>query len=536
MKLPLIGFLLVYFGLVAFTLKDYGITWDSALGEFYIGDKNARFLETFDSKYLDYSADNLDIYHAAGQPDYYATSAWVQTHPEHVWSLGPTLSALSREIFFTRLGLLGPVDAQHCFLVLLMLALFAAVFRFTAEEFDPLAGFAAVLMLAAHPRLFADAHNNIKDVPLLVFLSIAVMGFYRGFTAERPTALFPASLALGLALASKANALFLPFIIVPWLFVLAPKRALEKTTEFIYCGLFAVIVCLICSPYLLLNFPQHLLEQLRYVFQLGTAGTTEFSLIPAVEAVATTPVAYLVCFVLGLLVFCSRCDPATKEKRLPLLLLFWLLVPVLRVSLPHSNDFDGIRHWMEFLVPMAIIAGVGASRIIRQFVPGALQMIALLALLVPTAMWDIRNHPFQICYYNSLVGGLKGAQERNLPQATDYWGSSYRAGLKWLNAHAEPGAELVGGVGEHIVQAVAKVWIRKDISLEPFELFQIQYRQRLLPPNYYLMYVTRKERYPELVRKLDEEITPEYSVRVDGGEVLKIVKVQAVDVRALDDN
>lgn len=41
-----------------------------------------------------------------------------------------------------------------------------------------------------------------------------------------------------------------------------------------------------------------------------------------------------------------------------------------------------------------------------------------------------RLHPYEYIYYNSLVGGLPGA---NGKYETDYWGAGYREAVYWFN-------------------------------------------------------------------------------------------------------
>jgi hypothetical protein len=41
----------------------------------------------------------------------------------------------------------------------------------------------------------------------------------------------------------------------------------------------------------------------------------------------------------------------------------------------------------------------------------------------------VRLHPYQLVYFNSLVGGPSGAQNRF---EMDYWGFSYKEAMQWL--------------------------------------------------------------------------------------------------------
>lgn len=50
--------------------------------------------------------------------------------------------------------------------------------------------------------------------------------------------------------------------------------------------------------------------------------------------------------------------------------------------------------------------------------------------LIVTAITMIRLHPYEYLYYNSLVGGLKGAYGKH---ETDYWGLGYKEAVLWFN-------------------------------------------------------------------------------------------------------
>ena len=66
----------------------------------------------------------------------------------------------------------------------------------------------------------------------------------------------------------------------------------------------------------------------------------------------------------------------------------------------------------------------------------------------------INLHPLEYLYYNSLVGGLKGAFGK---YETDYWGNSLRAGTEWLATdYLKSGAEkpiIIRSDGELISSA-----------------------------------------------------------------------------------
>ncbi|MBU0755029.1 MAG: hypothetical protein KJ645_07795, partial [Planctomycetes bacterium] len=130
----------------------------------------------------------------------------------------------------------------------------------------------------------------------------------------------------------------------------------------------------------------------------------------------------------------------------------------------------------------------------------------------------IDTHPNGICYFNFLVGGLKGAQERKIPQATDYWGNSYWQGYDWLNEHAERNSTLVVPVFGKLAECAAPVKIREDINL-----FRTGQRMTTMP--LYVMYITREEWYDLMVDDLESAGEPVHEIKVQGGVILRIHRI-----------
>jgi len=73
--------------------------------------------------------------------------------------------------------------------------------------------------------------------------------------------------------------------------------------------------------------------------------------LPTCVAVALT---LLAAAALGLVVVPARAGSKA-------FLLLWLAVPLLRTMLPGMRHYDGIRHILEFTVPLALLAGLGLA-------------------------------------------------------------------------------------------------------------------------------------------------------------------------------
>jgi hypothetical protein len=538
------AFLLLFTALGCFTVRHYGLTFDSA--EYYLGDKNFYFWKTLDPAFLDYDLDNVPVHKAPGHPDFFANSEHARSYPHHIWPVGPALTSFSKHLLFTTTRWLDPIDAHHMILVVLVAGLLAALFRFAHRNLGLWPAIFTVAALACYPRFWAHLHNNVKDVPSAVFFSLVLMTFHRGLGEARPVSLWLSALFWGVALATKANAFFLPFILVPWtLWMLLHRRHGQQAVltraeclAFLAYPLVGFLLMLVLWPFLLLDFPQRLQAYVQYLLERGASGAGHWQSEPFLNGLYTMPPVVLFFLIVGCVSLTVKAIRDRQRRPFLVLVLLWLTIPVLRVCMPQSVDFDVIRHWLEFVPAAALIAGDGFATLLgwilrRLETTGerrGLRLALCLACLSPTLWWNYRAHPNELVYYNFLIGGLGGAQAQQLPQATDYWGSSYRQGGTWVNEQAAPGSMVIVGVGEHIVQYTAQIWLRQDLKLQLWmglDQEELLRRSQSHPGSVYLLYITRTERYPAFVRAIEAgSRQPEYQLQVDGGVLLKIHRLR----------
>jgi hypothetical protein len=126
-----------------------------------------------------------------------------------------------------------------------------------------------------------------------------------------------------------------------------------------------------------------------------------------------------------------------------LLLVFSVLFPVAFVIVKKSVMYDGMRHFIFILPPIACLAGISCAALserlerpesgARTSAPTVLNL-ALAALVGWQVFSMARLFPYEYIYYNSLVGGLKGAYQH---YETDYWGLATSEASRWLENYAE---------------------------------------------------------------------------------------------------
>ncbi len=518
-------------------LDQYNVTWDEALGDLFFGERYLSFFTSWDGAYLDFLE---NPYPPERRPDLFVSP--FKGRPWEYYPVANTLAAATSTVLSRWLGWLDPFDGFHAVNLLLLAPLVFFFHRFLARREGLLAATAAIVLLLTAPRVFCHLMANVKDFPLLVFFTLTAITGFRALEKGSVGAVVGSGVLLGLALGTKGNALFFPAVPLlmlalggtgePW-----RGRRVRLALALIASGVVAVAVMVAVWPYLWGDPVGRYAEHLRYI-GLRRGYTRVESLAPALEALLlTTPLPFLALFAAGLVPCVKR---AWKRDRLALFYLSWIVVVLGRFLLPQAVNFDGVRHFLEIFPAMAAVAGLGAASLIglagrwRPALAGRPAKAALLALVLLPGAWRlVATHPFQIAYWNVLAGGPAGAYERNLPQAGDYWGMSYRLGLEWLNENAEPGSFLAVPVVEHAVRLVASERLREDVVLLPVTT---PFSPRIAPERLartrelarervvYVMFVERRDWANELMVDCLRWLEPEVAWGLDGAPVLAIYR------------
>lgn len=529
--------LLVFGGL---SLDRYNVNWDEALGDFFFGERYLSFYLGWDEVYLDFAADPYPPDH---QPDLRFSP--FRQRPWEYPPVAATLGAISSRVLSGALGWLDPFDGFHAINLLLAVLLVLTLFPFLAERFGQVAATAGIVFLLTAPRVFCHLMANIKDFPSMVFFTLAAVVFLRAWDRGSVVDLLVAGALAGLALGTRANALFLaPVLVLTMLLGGIPAawrgRSRRLLSALAAAAVVAVVVLVATWPYLWAD-PLGRLQQ-HYAFLAGRKATTgALSVAPVLQAVlATTPPAFLAFFVLGLV---PTVRQALRRDRAAILVLVWITVVFGRYALPMAINYDGVRHLLELFPAMAAVAGAGvawsgkalADAVARlgDASPKRLRVAFLVLALVPGTRAVLASHPHQIAYWNGLVGGYAGAWQEGLPQAGDYWALSYRQGMEWLNEHAPQGAMLTVPVAEHAVRLVAPERLRGDILLlpvtTPFSPRIDPERLRLtreagLSRPVYAMFVDRRDWMNEIMVDCLANLEPEVTFDYEGVPVLRIYR------------
>lgn len=122
------------------------------------------------------------------------------------------------------------------------------------------------------------------------------------------------------------------------------------------------------------------------------------------------------------------------------ILLAWLFLPIAGVLVLKPRLYDNFRHFLFILPPVFIFAGVGIQSMFDWIRKPLLYIAIITALVTPNIYWILQLHPYEYTYYNSFVGGVGGAFRRF---ETDYWTTSYREVVEYLNQVAPQNAKVI---------------------------------------------------------------------------------------------
>lgn len=526
----------------AVTAGDYGITWDW-VPDLYIAERNLNSLTSGELGWLDFSVP-VDLSMHGRHLDLTRADA---AQPWRSFYFGPFLSSVGCKIFFQELEWVDSVTAHQLPNLLLLAGALAAVYFFVRRSWGYPAALASLAAVAFQPRLWAHLQFNLKDFPYAALMAITLLSARRAILDRSWGMTVVSAALLGVTACTKPNAALILVLLALWVpFAHRLDRPAGRERSFRAALLAAPFVAaatyVAVWPYLWVDPVGKLAMHFGYYVGHAAGGPDHFQWDRLLRFLSVQPVGLLVFGATGV-GLAARGAWKDQRREEHVLLLLWLLLPVLRVALPRATDYDGVRHYIEYAVPLGILGGIGfiawtrwlwQAAEVRLRRAAAIPIVVVLVCLLP-AHWAYRFvqiHPFQLLHYNVLVGGASGAAQR-WSDATDYWGSSYRQGSDWLREHAESGALVSVPVANHVVFATRRLWLRDDLVFLRMPMMSDAFvpdsRARLAAyaeqPDrpVYVMYVTRSNWYGPLVRMLEQPgVEPIHEIVVDGVSILKI--------------
>ncbi|MEN6402039.1 MAG: phospholipid carrier-dependent glycosyltransferase [Armatimonadia bacterium] len=373
----------------------------------------------------------------------------------------------------------SPLAAIRAGTILTVSLLIGLLYIWVARVYGRPEALFASLGLLTLPRVFAHCHLFALDAPVMAWSGLAVICAYNaavnGPERRKRCWLWIAllGLAFGAAIATKVNGWFIPFIVLPWLFIVR-RRAF-------YAGLVSMailgpLVFFLSWPWLWHDTAARVARYFSFFFKHYPVGVMYFgktyALAPwhfaPVMLLITTPILILLLGAVGVFrtTRSAGVSPASVTAPLPeagetpalrgwwqraagYLMLWALLVNIGPSCLPSSPKYNGVRLFLPVFVPLIILAASGFGFLARKGVAALaksprearlLMALCLAAALAPGAWSTANSHPYGMSYYNLLIGGTGGAQARGME--VTYWGDAFYAAVPYLNEKAPQGAKV----------------------------------------------------------------------------------------------
>ena len=319
-----------------------------------------------------------------------------------------------------------------------------------------LAAIVAVIFIFFTGRYFGEAFNNPKDAPFAatyVLALYAMVVWLKNLENPKWKHTILLGLAIALCLSIRIGGLLMAAYLVLFFAVAVWQRKLHKGKTFgktilhlAVTGFIGYFVAILWWPYALEAPLSNPLDALTVMSSNPLGGLTIRMLYDG-HMVSISPETlpssymlkwlwmglplYLLIGMAGALIGVVK---MTKQFGRPDLwmVFFAVLFPILYILYKHSVIYDGLRHVMFVIPPVAVIAALFFVYVFESLANSsgkyAIAGIVLILIILP-ARFMFANHPNEYVYFNELEGGIKNAYGI---YETDYYMNSIKQGYTWL--------------------------------------------------------------------------------------------------------
>jgi hypothetical protein len=425
-------------GIVALlTFRDYGLSWDDYTHSEY-GDLLLKFYLSGlrDQRALSW----VNLYYYGGGFDLLAALAA---------KLLPFTLFETRRLMGAAVGVLG---------------LFVT-WRIGRRVGGPAAGLIALVLLATCPLYYGHMFMNPKDSPFAVSMAIFLLALVRIFEEYPRVSIASGALVgagFGLAFGSRIMGAFGAIDALAALVLIfaidsrargirsAGARLGRFVLALVPAMVLAYAVMALVWPWSVGN-PLNPLRAVEYFSRFFEKPWQELfdgrvisvpdmprSYVPTLFALKLPVILSVLGFggVAGALVAAFRGNVAANRRAVLLLVALAALLPLAVTIALRPAMYNGIRHFVFVLPPLAVLGGLAAVSLIEmaarrlRFVPIAAALVLVAGVAVPVVEM-VRLHPYEYTDFNGLAGGVAGARDRYM---LDYWGLSFKQASQALRA------------------------------------------------------------------------------------------------------
>lgn len=339
------------------------------------------------------------------------------------------------------------------------------VWRTARRMGGPVAGLAALVLLAATPLYYGHMFINAKDTPFAVamaFLLYATVRAFEDYPRPKPGAIAMFGIALGLLIGTRViggvAAIFIAIALAVCVlaetrqhgFFESAKRGLRFMAWLALSLPLAYAVMAVIWPWSVQSWdnPLRAIQYFSNFWEKPWKELYDGVRIP----IPQMPRSYLpklcllkipeifgglaIAGVAGGIVAILRGHGTPARRASFALLIAAALVPVLLAVITRPVLYNGIRHFLFVVPPLAIMGGLAAGYLFEKLSSyrreTAFAGAAAFAVLVSVSVVDsVRIHPYQYAQFNQAAGGLRGAADRYM---LDYWALGFKEASEALLA------------------------------------------------------------------------------------------------------
>jgi hypothetical protein len=375
---------------------------------------------------------------------------------------------------------LGEVGGFRLSTALFFLVLLWVVWAWTRALTNATSAWAAMLSTLAMPHLFGHAHFAMTDVPIATLWILTAYAFWRGLEKTSWSVSF--GLLWGLAMATKFPGYLIPIPLILWSFFYKINRV-RIYKNFFAAVFLSPLVLVLVDPYLWHFTLARIPEFINASITRPSFGTLFYNKIYSTSQLpwyysffilgVSIPLSILLSVVSGIIASIPKFR-SSPEYILPVFCVSFLLILPL---LPGAVIHDGVRLLLPVFPFLAVLSGIGFNSLVS--IPTTFitlktkkinrerlfSLITMGIIIIPALYSLLTIHPFELSYYNALIGGVRGADRKGL-EVTYLQEVVSSHFLNQINHLLPNGATLNGTMSQFLlVEYQARGMLRKDLRL-----------------------------------------------------------------------
>lgn len=349
----------------------------------------------------------------------------------------------------------------------------AVTWRLGRRVGGPVAGLVTLVLVTVCPAFYGHLFMNPKDIPFAIAMVVLMLGLVRlveEYPSPSPRTVLIVGLGAGLALGCRILGGFaliyaavgaIPLLLTE-VRTQGVREAAHRLAHVVYVLipglLFGYLVMGLIWPWSIvqLDNPLQAITYFSAFFekpwkelfngQMVSVPDMPWSYLPTLfalklpEAMMGTLIAGLAVIVASLL----RRDVPAKRKTILTMLMLAATLPLMVAMVKRPALYNGIRHFLFVIPPMAVVAGFGFAWIVERVKSQGLTAVVgvnavfIAALLLPLSEM-VRLHPYQYTYFNHVAGTVRAADALYM---LDYWGLALKQASEELREQLEERQEV----------------------------------------------------------------------------------------------